>query len=201
MSPRAAPCKGDGENLNWQTTPQTASRTANAGFRKSPANPPRKGGRLTPNPQANDAQAKILRAPKARCIPAGLRGKRRRICAAIPSDYSRARRDKAENIPAESQECDTLPQSARHKNGSRLTGRLSRRARIFFPILAAVAEICTARRRDGRSGGKEVRTYYAPQRFRRLRNPLYLFRKLRGNFIPQTSGFSRRTVSIGNRQD
>lgn len=33
MSPRAAPCKGDEENLNWQTTPQTASRAANAGFR------------------------------------------------------------------------------------------------------------------------------------------------------------------------
>lgn len=120
---------------------------------------------------------------------------------AFPPDYPRARRDKAENIPAESQECDTPPQSARHKNGNRLTGRLSRRARIFFPILAAVAEICTAATAGRAFRGNEIRTYYAPQRFRRLRNPLYLFRKLRGNFIPQTSGFSRHTVSIGNRQD
>jgi len=49
MSPRAAPCKGDEENLNWQTTPQTASRAANAGFRPL--------GKSTPQRRATYAES------------------------------------------------------------------------------------------------------------------------------------------------
>lgn len=154
-------------------------------------------GKSTPQRRATYAETPSKRRagknssrPKARRIPAGLP-------AGAP------RRTRAKNLPTKSREWRfrrPSPPDIKTEAGWRVDYP---EGRVFFPN--PFRRRGDLHRRDGGTGvqvrGEESKIYYPPQRFRRLRNPLYLFRKLRGNFILQTSGFSRRTVPVGNRQD